>query len=579
MGLLNYVDGTSDPILTNMVAEDKVAWYKKTNLRALYFLLLPACIGIEITSGFDAQLINALQFIPPFNEYFGNGFINPNTQAYDITPTTLGLIKYTIPTFSYIKKTSMNTILHAAYSLGAVIAVPFAPTINQWVGRRYAIMCGSVLMLSGAVLQGFSLNVAMYVISRMLLGFGVVFCIISGSAMVGELAHPKERAIMTSLFNSSYYVGAIVAAVIGLRTATIKSEWSWRIPSFLQCIPSLIQIIFVFFLPESPRYLVSKDREKEAFEILTKYHAEGNRNSVFVRAEMAQIRETIKIEMEYAKQSWADMVKTPGMRRRVLIASLMGLFTQLSGNTLLSYYMNKILGIMSFTKTSVSTRINVSWQCWGWINGTLAALLVTRFPRRKMFLLSTTSMLCVFIALTIAIENMAKTHAEKRKNTAASVAGLFFIYAYNPCYNIGNNALTYTYLVELFPYAERARGIAVEQFFGRMANFFSTYVNAIAIDAISWRYLAIYCGVLTCEVLCVYFLYPETQGRTLEELAFMFEDKSFAETVVTAVEKQIYIDRTGIYPTDENAEPPDPTKGARFYEEKKRVIEDWRDLN
>ena len=58
----------------------------------------------------------------------------------------------------------------------------------------------------------------------------------------------------------------------------------------------------------------------------------------------------------------------------------------------------------------------------------------------------------------------------------------------------------------------------------------------------------------------------------------MFEDKTFAETVVTAVEKQIYIDRTGIYPKDEDAEPPDPTKGARFYEEKKRVIEDWRDL-
>jgi len=53
-------------------------------------------------------------------------------------------------------------------------------------------------------------------------------------------------------------------------------------------------------------------------------------------------------------------------------------------------------------------------------------------------------MLCVYVALTIAIEKMSVAHAEKRKNTAASVAGLFFIYAYNPCYNIGNNALTYS---------------------------------------------------------------------------------------------------------------------------------------
>lgn len=90
----------------------------------------------------------------------------------------------------------------------------------------------------------------MYVVSRMLLGFGIVFCIISASAMIGELAHPKERAILTSLFNSSYYVGAIVAAVIGLRTATIPTEWSWRIPSFLQCIPSLVQMVFVLWVPQ-----------------------------------------------------------------------------------------------------------------------------------------------------------------------------------------------------------------------------------------------------------------------------------------------------------------------------------------
>jgi hypothetical protein len=76
------------------------------------------------------------------------------------------------------------------------------------------------------------------------------------------------------------------------------------------------------------------------------------------------------------------------------------------------------------------------------------------------------------------------------------------------------------YLVELFPFAERARGVAVEQFFGRGAGFFSTYVNPIALKAITWKYLAVYCGWIAIEVMFVYFFYPETQGRTLEELAF-----------------------------------------------------------
>ena len=67
MGLLSAQDGTSDPIITRMVAEDKVPWYKKRNLRSMYFFLFCCCMGVEITSGFDSQLINTLQFSKPFN--------------------------------------------------------------------------------------------------------------------------------------------------------------------------------------------------------------------------------------------------------------------------------------------------------------------------------------------------------------------------------------------------------------------------------------------------------------------------------------------------------------------------------
>ena len=106
-------------------------------------------------------------------------------------------------------------------------------------------MTGSVIMVIGALLQGFAQDAAMYIIARMVLGFGIVFCIVSGSAMIGELSYPKERPIMTSLFNSSYFIGAIVAAAIALRTATLTGNWAWRIPSLLQCFPSLLQIVFV----------------------------------------------------------------------------------------------------------------------------------------------------------------------------------------------------------------------------------------------------------------------------------------------------------------------------------------------
>jgi len=67
MGLITG-DGSSDPILARLVAEDTVPWYKRPNLRKLYFILFLCCMGVEMTSGFDSQLINVLQFSGPFNK-------------------------------------------------------------------------------------------------------------------------------------------------------------------------------------------------------------------------------------------------------------------------------------------------------------------------------------------------------------------------------------------------------------------------------------------------------------------------------------------------------------------------------
>lgn len=85
----------------------------------------------------------------------------------------------------------------------------------------------------------------MYIVARMILGAGILFAIISGSSLIGELSHPKERPVMTSLFNSSYFIGSILAAAITLKTVEINNDWAWRLPSLLQICPSAMQICTV----------------------------------------------------------------------------------------------------------------------------------------------------------------------------------------------------------------------------------------------------------------------------------------------------------------------------------------------
>lgn len=85
----------------------------------------------------------------------------------------------------------------------------------------------------------------MYIFARMVLGFGIIFCIVSGSAMLGELSYPKERPMMTSMFNASYFVGQLIASGIIVKTSQIMNDWGWRIPSLLQAVPSIIQLSLV----------------------------------------------------------------------------------------------------------------------------------------------------------------------------------------------------------------------------------------------------------------------------------------------------------------------------------------------
>jgi hypothetical protein len=193
------------------------------------------------------------------------------------------------------------------------------------------------------------------------------------------------------------------------------------------------------FIPESPRYLISKDRHEEAFKIIVKYHAEGDENSEFAKAEFAEIKTTIAIELEHSKQSWLDMVSTVGNRRRLLIGSLVGVMTQLSGNVVISYYLGDILALVGFTDPQFAAKYNLGNQFWGLLCAVVTAMVVMRYRRRTMYLFAIAWILTAYVGWTISAGIAIQDH-----NGVAAKLCLFWIYFYQPGYNIGFNALTYS---------------------------------------------------------------------------------------------------------------------------------------
>lgn len=250
---------------------------------------------------------------------------------------------------------------------------------------------------------------------------------------------------MTSLFSVSYFVGQISAAGICFGTNNIVTDWGWRVPSLLQIAPPLIQICFVFFVPESPRWLVTKDRSADALQILVQYHGEGEQTE-FVRAEMAQIQTTLKIEMHNSRSSWLDLARTKGMRKRLLTTCMLGLFTQWSGSTLVSYYLGDLLQIIGQDSSHFKQTINVSISCWSLVCSFIASMLVKRFKRRHMYLLCTSSLLVCFSLYTVTMERAITAKEAGQPNQAASAACIFFLFAYAPCYCLALNTVSYSKL-------------------------------------------------------------------------------------------------------------------------------------
>jgi len=222
-----------------------------------------------------------------------------------------------------------------------------------------------------------------------------------------------------------WYIGAIVAAWLTFGTLHIHSNWAWRAPSLVQAFPSILQLIFVWVVDESPRFLVSKGKSEQALQVLAKAHANGNTEDPVVKLEMQEIHDTLRMEQEFESQSWLELFRTKGNRHRMIICISAGFFSQWSGNGLVSYYLFQILKQIGYTSSSTQDVINGALTIFNAIVAITMCFFVDKVGRRPLFLVSTAGMLCAYIAWTIAASQYVKTGAN-----GAVQAVLAFIFVY-----------------------------------------------------------------------------------------------------------------------------------------------------
>ncbi|KAK3072156.1 hypothetical protein LTR53_007349 [Teratosphaeriaceae sp. CCFEE 6253] len=478
-----------------------VTWYTDPALRRTYICLM-FVVMTSATNGYDGSMVNGLQSLEPWQSYFNHP-----------TGSLLGL-------FACIM------------SVGSLCALPITPYIADGLGRRWGIIIGCLIMILGVILQAISINFRMFIAARFFIGFGVAIAHGASPLLICELVHPQHRATFTTIYNTTWNVGSIIAAWLTFGTNHVPGNWSWRIPSIVQAAPSIVQLIFVWFVPESPRFMVAHGQVEKAHQTIANVHANGNLDDEVVLLEIQEIRDTLKLEQELEGNGWKELIRTKGNRRRLAILLTLGLFSQWSGNGLASYYLSLVLQGVGITNSNIQLVINGSLQILNFIVAFGQCFVVDYFGRRTLFLVSTSGMLCAFIVWTACAGEYAKTANKATGNTVIAMIFIYYVF-----YNMAWSGLLVGYSTEILPYHIRAKGLTLMFLMVDIALFFNQYVNPVAIEGIGWKYYIVYCVWLAVELAVVYFLYIETRYTPLEEIAKHFDGEDAIVGGAVATEK------------------------------------------
>ncbi|EED13468.1 hexose transporter, putative [Talaromyces stipitatus ATCC 10500] len=469
-------------------------WWRDKNMRTLYFFIA-VLIFTNTANGFDNSMMNGLQAISYWQDYFNHP-----------SGPTLGLF---------------NCVMSAG-ALSGLVPMPF---IMDRLGRKPCLIIGAFFMILGIALQASAINFAMFIAARWILGFGDILVICTAPLLIAEIAPVQDRAILVTIAGANYQSGAFIAAWTTYGTLQIQSDWAWRAPSLIQGIFTILMIAVVPWIPESPRFYIAKDQPEKALKILAQYHANGDEQEEVVQLEFTEITTALAMEKNAQKSfSFLDFLRTPGNRKRLIMILSIGLFSQWSGNGLVSYYLTTIMNNIGIKSPQTQLGINGGLTTFSLILNIIFSFFVDKWGRRPINLISTIGMLLTFVIWTILSAIDAK---QDNANPAYGKSIVFMIFFYNLWYNL-KSGLIASYTTEILPYHMRAKGYTVMEYALYGALFFNQFVNATALNNIHWKYYIFYCCFLGFELVIVYFFYVETRYVPLEEIVKYFDGDDVA---------------------------------------------------
>ncbi|KAJ1558617.1 hypothetical protein HK096_008938 [Nowakowskiella sp. JEL0078] len=476
-----------------VIRRDKNLKIFGSGMRKLYLVILVGLIA-SANNGYDGSMLNAVNAFPEYLKFFG---IETTGAA----------------------AANINT----SYNIGGFIGGALAGPLADVRGRRF---------------------VTQLIIGRFIVGCGVPVTVTSAPVWIAELSPVDMRGHLVGFYNTFWFIGATVAASVALSVSGAAGDLKWRLPLYFQCIPSVIIAIFIWFLPESPRWLISKGRDDEALAILARYHADGDKDAEAVQFQYKEISTTLALEKKVSSISayfsgYLDLFNSRAALQRMMICFMIPLF---AGNQIISYYIVPMLEKANIKTPTVILAIDLVLNILSWFGAVIGAFtLIERIGRRPMFMLGNTATILGMIWIGICSSQAVDT-----ANVGASYAAVVGIYITNIFYAMCWTPLQALYPTEIWPFTERARAVGVTQIFFGLSGYVWSWANSLGLGNLGWKYYFVIVVVNAVWLVLMYFFFPETKGRTLEELTVIFSSpnpvKKAKEPIVFNADGSIAVD-------------------------------------
>ncbi|KAI0884573.1 general substrate transporter [Annulohypoxylon maeteangense] len=415
------------------------------------------------------------------------------------------------------QRTTLQGFVVAVFVIGALFGSLSCSYSGDRFGRRNVIFFAAICTLIGEILEASAFGLPQFIVGRVITGLGVGQLSSLVPVWQSETSGAKNRGRHVVLDGLFICLGYVLESWIDLGFFELHhGPATWRVPIAIAAIFSIILSSSIYMFPESPRWLLMVNRGDQARDSLAVLRGLPQ-DSEEVQAEIAGIEHSLEITAAGgAKLSHLLKMGEDKLAYRFGLCILLQFYQQMSGSNLISVYAPILFQENLGLSSEMSRVLSAGALTWKFLSSFLAFVAIDRFGRRAVFIVSGVGMSCCMVALAVAT-------SFPTSNRSSQIAAGCFIYLYNMFVPIGFLGANFLYCTEVAPLRLRMAMSSISTANHWAWNFLVAMVTPIAIYSIGWQYYIVFATIAACVPVSVYFLFPETMGRSLEEIDLVFK--------------------------------------------------------